>query len=57
MTVGMLLLWEVVLPLLLLLEEDEQAAIAKVLAVAAAAIATRGNLRNMDVLLSVAWTG
>src|SRR6516165_4495405 len=52
-TVGMLLLLfdEVVLPLLVL-DEDEQAAMAKVLAVAAAASATRGNLRNMDVLLN-----
>jgi len=55
-TVGMLLFVEAVLPLLLL-DEDEQAAMARVLAVAAAASATRGNLRNMDVLLSVAWTG
>jgi hypothetical protein len=50
-TVGIPLFDEVVLPLLVL-DEDEQAAMARVLAVAAAASATRGNLRNMDVLLN-----
>jgi len=54
-TVGMPLLplpcCAAVLPLLVL-GEEEQAAMARVLAVAAAASATRGNRRNMDVLLN-----